>query len=151
MYVSNINRIVPGLRAKLEAIQANPDPMLRLMAMAVLPEMRKRVHVDGKDSDGQPLGTYTPGYMKVRISKYNRKNDKKTIWSLTRQMENDLSLLPVAGGYGLGFKNSFNYQKSQWLQNKLGRPVWNLSATEKDLAMKVAVDYFNNAVSEKNS
>lgn len=61
------------LKAKLEQIQAlknNSDPILRTVALAVLPELKHRVHVQGKDSSGGEIGTYSPGYMKVRTGNY---------------------------------------------------------------------------------
>lgn len=68
------------LQAKLEQIKQlkdNPDPIMRTVAMAVLPELLVRVHKDGKDSSGGQIGTYSPGYMAVRTGSYKNagKND----------------------------------------------------------------------------
>ncbi|PXV61172.1 hypothetical protein CLV62_1255 [Dysgonomonas alginatilytica] len=46
------------------------DVMLREIATNVMPMMRIRVHVNGQDSDGSPIGTYSKGYMKVRTGNY---------------------------------------------------------------------------------
>lgn len=69
MYQSNISRIVRIKVSQLEQLQ-NPDQMLRTVAVAVLPELKKRVHVEGKASDGSQIGTYSPAYMKVRTGSY---------------------------------------------------------------------------------
>jgi predicted butyrate kinase (DUF1464 family) len=55
--------------------------------------------------------------MKRRQEK-NRGTSKKVIFSLTRQMENDFSIVAGNGasGYGLGFKNMDNANKAEWLQ-----------------------------------
>jgi hypothetical protein len=188
-YNSNVSRIIGQMKAKLISLQANPDPMLRTVALAVLPEVKKRVHIDGKDSSGKQIGIYSPGYMVLRtgayknagrISKgknkgklkdagtftdrtiqldkntgvftgedkvgkarprYNRTSDTKVILSLTRQMENDLSVLPTGNGYGLGYNNPDNFKKSQWNEQTYKKDIWKLTAEEKELAKKVAVEY----------
>ena len=66
---SNIGEVVIGLKEKIEGLK-KPDGMLRIVALAVLPEMRKRVHVEGKDSSSGQIGTYSTGYMKVRTGNY---------------------------------------------------------------------------------
>jgi hypothetical protein len=181
MYQSNLNRIVGGVKDKLIALQQNPDAMLRTVALAVLPEVRKRVHVEGKDSSGSQIGIYSTEYMKVRTGsfgnsekfsrgarrgenknagvftrgakegsarpRYNRSSDPKVILSLTRQMENDLSVLPSGSGYGIGFNNPDNFQKSQWNEKTYRKPIWNTTEGEKELAKQTAeafvADYLN--------
>lgn len=46
------------------------DSMLKEIASNVMPMIRMRVHEQGKDSDGSPIGTYSKGYMKVRTGNY---------------------------------------------------------------------------------
>lgn len=46
------------------------DAMGREMATTVFPMMRKRIHEDGKASDGSGIGTYSAGYMKVRTGNF---------------------------------------------------------------------------------
>jgi hypothetical protein len=45
---------------------AGYDSVMREIATSMLAEMRVRIHTDGIASDGQPIGTYSPGYMEVR-------------------------------------------------------------------------------------
>jgi len=65
--------------------------------------------------------------------RYNRTNDPKIIASLTRQMENDFKVIATGpNSYGLGFSNSHNYDKSQWVEatyNKKGE-IFSLSPDE---------------------
>jgi hypothetical protein len=178
-YTSNISQIV---RLKIEqiALLQNPDQLLRTVALAVLPELKKRVHVEGKDSSGAQIGTYSPGYMKLRTGNYgnadrfsrgakkgqvknsgvststgkarpnyHRSADDKVILSLTRQMENDLSVMPAGSGYGIGYNNPFNYQKSQWNEETYKKDIWELTQEERDLAIRVANDFAEQALNSK--
>lgn len=176
-YQSNINLVINGLKGKLATLQENPDPMLRTAAFALLPEIKKRVHVDGEDSSGAPIGTYSPGYMQLRTGnysnsgrkakgknkgdlkdsgsftrgdkkglarpKYNRTGDTKVVLSLTRQMENDLSILPVNAGYGIGYNNPDNFKKSQYNEKTYKKRIWAPTIEEKELVIRVAEDYVN--------
>lgn len=74
-YTSNISVIVGGLKNQILGLRNNPEPVLRAAAIAVIPEMRVRIHKNGKDSAGQQIGTYSPGYMAVRTG--NFKNSGK--------------------------------------------------------------------------
>lgn len=69
-YSSNISVIVKAKLAQIQQLRNNPDPILRTVALAVMPELRKRVHVDGKDASGGQIGTYSPGYMVVRTGTF---------------------------------------------------------------------------------
>lgn len=177
---SNTNRVIGVIRQKLEALQRNPDQMLRTVALSVLPEMKSRIHVEGKDSNGGQIGTYSPSYMKVRTGqfgnsgrfvrgakkgevkdagkfskgvksgesrpKYNRTSDTKVILSLTRQMENDLSVGPSGNGYGIGFNNTENFNKSQWNEATYKKKIFSLTKEEKELAKKVAEDFISQII-----
>jgi hypothetical protein len=177
MYTSNVSQIVRLNVDKLKALQ-NADQMLRNVAFAVLPELKKRVHVQGKDSSGSQIGTYSKSYMVLRTGayqnakrvskgsnkgklkdagtftdrtgedkvgkprpKYNRTSDTKVVASLTRQMENDLSVMPAGQGYGIGYNNPFNYQKSQWVEETYKKDIWELTKEEKELAIHVANEF----------
>lgn len=174
-YTSNVSVIVGKYRKKLIELGNNPDQLLRTVALAVLPQVKKRVHIEGKDSSGNQIGTYSPGYMKLRTGnygnsgriskgknkgvlknsgvysrgdkkgqprpKYNRTSDTKVILSLTRQMENDLSALPSGTGYGIGFNNPDNFQKSQWNEETYKKDIWKLTDDERALAKDTAEQF----------
>lgn len=180
------------LQAKLEQIQQlrnNPDPVLRTVALAILPELRHRVHVEGKDSAGNQIGTYSPGYMVLRTGayknadkvsrgpnkgklknagkytrgldiraygsivedtpkegkarpQYHRSGDTKVILSLTRQMENDLSVISTGKGYAIGYLNPLNLQKAFWNEETYNKKILSkLTADERALAIKAAKDF----------
>lgn len=70
--------------------------------------------------------------------KYNRTSDRKVILSLTRQMENDFSVIATANGYGLGYQNEENYKKSQYAEKNYNKKIFDLTETEEQLVIKVA-------------
>lgn len=116
---SNISTVVDINISMLHELK-NPDKMLRTCATTVLGLMKVRIHEQGLNAAGQKIGTYSPGYMKVRTGnlgntaktksgklkdagvfsagknlgaerpRYNRGSDTTVILSLTRFMENDM-------------------------------------------------------------
>lgn len=87
-------------------------------------------------------GTFSRGLREGQARpKYNRTADTKVIASLTRQMENDESVQATEDGYGIGFINPFNYQKSQWVTKTYKKAIFDLTETEAQLAQKTAQDY----------
>ena len=67
---TNLNVVIKAKLDQIRALRNNPDPILRTVALAVLPELKHRVHIEGKDSDGGQIGTYSKGYMVVRTGNY---------------------------------------------------------------------------------
>ncbi len=185
---TNISVIIKAKLDQIKALKDNPDPILRTVALAVLPEMKFRVHVDGKDSSGGQIGTYSPGYLKLRTGnyknaekfskgakqgqnknagtfteasikldkktgvfsdkvgqdrpKYNRSADPKVILSLTRQMENDMTVVPSGNGYGIGYLNPDNFKKATYCEATYDKKILTkLTKEEKELAKKTATDF----------
>lgn len=187
MIRSNTSQVLKVIISKIEGVQA--DVVSRACAAAVLPEMKHRIHVDGKDSAGNQIGAYSNAYMKVRTGNfgnagkftkgknkgqnknagvftnntirlnkntgvftgedkvgkprpnYNRTADTKVVLSLTRQMENDFSIVAVGKSYGLGFKNSLNYDKSIWCEETYNKAIYKLTLAEKELAVNTAKSF----------
>jgi phage gpG-like protein len=48
----------------------NTQRMMQRVAVTLLPVVKKRVHEDGLDAEGRPIGNYSTGYMAVRTGKY---------------------------------------------------------------------------------
>lgn len=181
---SNLRIVVQAKLHQVEALKGNIDPVLRTVALTVLPELKERVHVRGMDSNNQQIGTYSKGYMVVRTGNYkdgakykkgakagqykekkseakgdagvhskganaganrpvyNRTSDTKVIWSLTRQMENDLTVVAVGRAYGIGYLNPFNRQKVTWLEEMYDKKVLTkLTADERQLALQTAKNF----------
>lgn len=182
-YNSNISLVVGVMKSKLISLEQNPDQMLRTVAFAVLPEVKKRVHIDGKASNGEQIGTYSPEYMKIRTGnfgnsakfskgkhkgsvkdsgtfsrgknkgeqrpRYNRTGDTRVIASLTRQMENDMSVLATGSGYGIGYNNPDNFNKSQFVESTYKKDIWSLTTDEKELATATAQQFVNDFLSKE--
>lgn len=200
-FTSNIEEVIREKLAQLQGLKDNADPMLRTIAITILPELKKRVHQDGKDAAGNQIGIYSKGYMKVRTGnyknsgrfsrgakkgelkdagvftkrgftkftqedeetvsskraffktehegvsrpRYNRTADTKVILSLTRQMENDTSVIATPTGYGIGYLNQFNFQKAMWCEATYKKPILSkLTKEEDDLTFKVADEFTEN-------
>ncbi len=193
-YTSNLSDVLSEKLKLIKELQDNPDIILRAVASAILPELRNRVHVQGKDSEGGQIGTYSPGYMAVRTGNfknaaritrgpdkgefkkkkgkgdagkftkgfnkiplandggtfnqgkaginrpvYNRTSDTKVILSLTRQMEQDLSIIDTPDGYGIGYLNPHNFDKALWCEATYGKKILTqLTEGERELAFKTA-------------
>lgn len=105
----------------------------------------------GKNKGGiSPSGVFTKGKNKGSARpKYNRTDDTKKVYSLTRQMENDFSLketsepIRTATGYGVGFKNPINAQKAEW--QKEYNEVYKISPQELQKVRDIADDFVANA------
>lgn len=134
---TNWTQFISNLNFKIEGIK-NPETVLRQVAVDMLPIVRNRVHVEGKDASGSGIGTYSSSYLKRRQNKYNRTGDSKVIISLTRQMENDFSLIALGNGYGLGYKNADNFAKTFFVEATYGKKIFALTSEEKGQAIKVA-------------
>lgn len=130
------------------------DKLTRAVALTQFANMKRRIHNDGKDSDGNPIGTYSPGYLKYRQAGYkgtvytkgknkgqsrgeknkkpNRTSDSKVVLSLTRQMESDMNIFRIQNGWAIGYTNDINFQKSQWLEDDTYKKKI-FDATQKEL------------------
>ena len=185
---TNIGKMVEVNLQMLNKL-ADTDRMLRTAATTVLGMMKVRIHKDGKDANGNQIGTYSPAYMKVRTGnygnsrrvsrgkdkgslkdagvftkgdnkgtarpRYNRTADTKVVASLTRQMEKDEKVIELPGknGYGIGFTNKHNFDKSQWVEatyNKKGK-IFALSQQEIDAVNTIAQKFVDDALSSANS
>ena len=117
----NMANFVQKTLVKLQSLQ-QVDFIPRAVASDILPEMRNRIFVLGQDSTGGPIGDYKSSYLKTR-ERYNRTEGKKVVLSLTRQMENDLSVVVDGDSIGIGFKNPDNYEKAVFLEEKYQKHI----------------------------
>lgn len=130
---TNIHLVFARLQAVLDKLK-DREYLLRPVATEIIPLITERIHQQGKASDGSEIGTYSNSYLKQR-EKNNRGKSTKVIISLTRQLENDWSVVATTRGYGIGFLNSFNAQKLKWVEEMKGKVVSRLSTEEKDYAI----------------
>jgi hypothetical protein len=126
---ANIDFSKLNLQSKFELLQ-NREYLLRPLAIETIPNMKDRIHKEGKASDGSQIGTYSSGYMRKR-EEAKRGESRQVIVSLTRQLENDWAVLPTTNGYGIGFNNPLNKDKAGWVEEGKGKIIFNLAAEEK--------------------
>lgn len=146
-YKSNLTDVASSLIGRLKTIAdvngEQRDKMLRTVAFDSVANIKQRIHVEGLNSDAAPIGEYSNAYMKVRRF-YNRSSDRKVILSLTRNMENDFTVVGGSGatGYDLGFKNPDNTDKRVYMEEKYGTIY---KPTEMEVAhMRVVAEQFIN-------
>lgn len=112
----NLTIEIPILdKLKKATSQSSVDSLLRTIAENMLDETSFRIHVEGKNTRESAIGTYATSYMKQRLKK-GRTSSRSVVFSFTGQMERDWKIIPVQGGYGLGFSNPLNAEKAQALQ-----------------------------------
>lgn len=117
------------------------DTLLRTIAQAMLGETKDRIHEQGLNANGAPIGEYSPEYLKRRI-KAGKTASKKVVLSFTRQMQNDWKVISVQGGYGLGFSNSFDTDKAQWAEERFGS-IYKLTPEELKQVQLIINEWLN--------
>lgn len=90
----------------------------------------------GRTTQGSKAGILRP--------KYNRSNDTKVVASLTRQLENDYITAPTETGYGIGFSNPLNREKSDHVEATYNKKIWNTTDGENSQIVDIAINYINN-------
>lgn len=140
---SNIKVVTGRIKQQLEQLK-NKEYLLRPVAIEVIPLMTERIHQKGESTDGGQIGTYSSAYLRLRQRKYKRDASAKVIVSLTRQLENNWSVIATQSGYGIGFTNPFNLQKARWVEGGKGKIIFSLSKSEQSYA----VDRINELVAD---
>jgi hypothetical protein len=141
---TNLSEVTGNIAKKLQVLK-DKEYLLRPVVFGLIDKMTQRIHVDGKGADDAAIGNYNSNYLRARQRKpYNRTGDTKVIVSLTRQLENDWSVIATDKGYGIGFKNPFNLQKARWVEEGKGKEIFSLTSQEKEYA----VDYLNELTRE---
>lgn len=143
---TNLAQVLTSLGQSFETI-FNKDYLLRPVAIEVLPMMTQRIHQDGRAADGSQIGTYSNSYLAYR-KKNKRGGDTKVIVSLTRQLENDWSVMETPKGYGIGFTNAFNADKLTWVGDMKGKDLGQLSVEEIDYAFERVNELLEDAFSK---
>lgn len=131
---TNINVVTTSLLKKLEILR-NPKPLLRPVALDVVVLMTERIHEEGQAADNTQIGEYNNNYLRLRQRKNKRSGSKKIIVSLTRQLENDWSVVATDKGWGIGFKNATNAQKLKWVELNKKKKIGALTKKEREYAI----------------
>jgi hypothetical protein len=139
---------------KIERV-VKSDQTNRTALTTVLAQHKKRIFNDGKAADGSQIATYSTN--PISISKKNQaRNTGKTYFKggygeyksaigknpgfvnlrNTDQMMMDYGLVVSGDDYGLGFQNEINYNKSQWMEEKFKKEIFEPSDADLDLHAK---------------
>ena len=73
---TNIGKAVEVNITTLKNLSDN-DKILRTCATSVLDLLKKRIHTDGKDAEGNQIGTYSKGYMVFRTGSFQNAGRNK--------------------------------------------------------------------------
>lgn len=141
---TNIDQVLKNMATSFDLLK-DKEYFLRPLAVETIPNMKERIHKEGHATDNSPIGTYSNGYMRVR-EKNKRGKDTKIIVSLTRQLENDWSVLATNTGYGIGFNNPFNKDKARWVEENKSKIIFNLSESEKQYIRERIQELVNGAI-----
>lgn len=140
---------------------ARSDRNLRIALTSTLAVHKPRIFSQGFDARGQKIGTYSTKptsisksnqarntgktYFKGGYAEYKRdvgKNPGFVILRNTDQMMMDYGLQGNGLNYGFGFQNTDNYNKSQWMENKYQKPIFDISKNEERILTEVLTDLF---------
>lgn len=138
---SNFSQFKEEFEKQVREIVENANPILFAGASGILALVSQRIHVDGKRANGSAVGQYANSYLRIR-EKNNRGADRKIILSLTRQMENDFTVVEVNGNVGLGFNNQTNFEKATFMEARFPGTYF-ISAEEEQVFIDVIDAYIN--------
>lgn len=156
-FVDLINKINNTVRS---------DRNLRIALSSTLAVHKQRIFSQGFDAKGQKIGTYSTKpasiskknqarntgktFFKGGYAEYKRavgKNPGFVILRNTDQMMMDYGLQGSALSYGFGFQNTDNFNKSQWMQEKYHKPIFELSRNEENVLADVLTDQLIKGIS----
>lgn len=129
---------------------------VKVAVQTVLVEQKNRIFLQGEAVEGK-IGTY--GTNPISISKKNQaRNTGKTYFKggyaeyktdigknpgyvnlrNTDQMYFDYTFFDLGpGSYGIGFNNNLNFDKSQWMEAKYKKPIFNQNTKEGNILESV--------------
>jgi len=138
-FQTNLPTVIQSVNLKLTALQS--DEMTRIQAFSLAAVMKNRIHIQGKDSSGAPIGTYTPAYIKYKRVKAKRGTDPKVILSLTRQLESGYQPEAIEHGYAICLRTPEDMQKARWCEETYNKPIFTPTAEEHEMVLQIAKDY----------
>jgi hypothetical protein len=150
------NELINTINKLNDAIRS--DRLNRTALTTVLALEKKRIFEEGKDSNGGQIGTY--GTKPISISKKNQaRNTGKTYFPggyseyksaigknpgyvnlrNTDQMRMDFGILKNGQSWGLGFQNGENFNKSNWMESKYDKDIFQITESETNTLADVLV------------
>jgi hypothetical protein len=132
-------------------VLAKTNRMEKAVAVAMLQKTSERIFTEGKAANDASIGRYSDSYMKLRKKvgypsstnvvlqgldrrpKGTRANPNKrgtTKYFSTKQMVHDWKVIVNGKSLGLGFKNGFNADKSNWVEETYNKAIFSHTANE---------------------
>jgi hypothetical protein len=121
------------------SVQRAADQAARVAALVVLDASVQRIFFRGDNSRNAPIGTYSLAYLKRRQARFGA--SRRVVLRFTEQMWRDYQVVRTSTGYGLGFNNRFNFQKSVWNEERYGK-IFDLTRQERKLVQVTAERQF---------
>ncbi len=134
------------------------ERVMRIALSSVLAIHKPRIFEKGLDGTDAKIGTYSTKpisiskknqarqtgktYFKGGYAEYKKdigKNPGFVNLRNTDQMRMDYGLIINGTSYGFGFQNELNYNKSQWLQTKYDKDIFDNDSKELDVLANVLV------------
>lgn len=135
------------------------DRNLRVALITTLAIHKPRIFAQGFDAKGQKIGTYSTKPISISKKQQARQTGKTyfeggyaeykkavgrnpgfVILRNTDQMMMDYGIVGSPMNYGFGFQNQDNYKKSQWMEEKYQKDIFDLSNYEENILADVLVD-----------
>lgn len=117
-----------ALVKKMNAL-AKTNALELSMATSMQAVTADRIFNQGKAADGSDIGTYSKPYLKTRVKK-GYPSSSKVILQAERQMVNDWSVINAGKTLGLGFKNTTNADKSEFVEKTYKKPIFEHTKAE---------------------
>lgn len=134
------------------------ERVMRIALSSVLAIHKPRIFEKGRDGSDAKIGTYSTNpisiakknqarntgktYFKAGYAEYKKdigKNPGFVNLRNTDQMMQDYGLIINGSSYGFGFQNKLNYDKSQWMQTKYAKDIFDNDSKELDVLADVLV------------
>lgn len=140
---------------------ARSERNIRVALTTTLATHKPRIFQQGFDSKGAKIGTYSTKKASISRKQQARDTGKTTfqggyaeykravgknpgfvILRNTDQMYMDYGIVGSGLNYGFGFQNNDNYNKSQWMEQKYHKVIFDISRNEESILKNVLTDLF---------
>jgi hypothetical protein len=144
---------------------ASSDKNLRVSLSTTLAVHKPRIFATGFDAKNTKIGSYSTKpisiskkqqarqtgktFFKGGYAEYKKavgKNPGFVNFRNTDQMHADYGLIGSGGKYGFGFQNNENYKKSQWLESKYKKEIFDLTQKEIDVLSDTLIEQINKSL-----
>lgn len=120
------------------------DKTMRTALTTVMAIHKPRIFEQGFSAKGVKIGTYSPATVKRK-----REMGRNAAFVNLRdsdQMYADYGLLGSGQNFGFGFQNTFNYQKSQWMEQMYRTSIFDISKNEEEVLADTVVNQLREAL-----